>query len=322
MFRSLIRRFKERGGRDWQVLLLSLLLAFTVWFIYNLTAEYSAFIQYEIVARSSIEGHKNVSRGSSKLIVRGKATGFYILKTRMSSSVPTVVDVPPALLSADPRDDEKFVLNEDGLREILPLVAADRVQLEYLVTGTLSFTFPVEACKKVPVVPNVYVSCPPQYMQTGDILVEPDSVLIYGPENALRRMNSVQTESVHFRNVSSGKEGVIAIKHPEGIRLSDDMARFSVTVTRYVEMSATVSISVKNVPQGHNMILLPSRAEVVYRVPFPNGDTGEGFEIGVDYQDFIRYESSVSVPLKVFSMPEDVISYRIFPATVDVIIKE
>ena len=134
-------------------MLLSLLLAFFVWLIYTLSGEYSAFLEYELVARSEIPGHSDKSSTSATMIIRGKANGFYIIRRRIYKSVPMEIQVSPELWKKSETDDELYYLTEDALRELMPSIGLQNIELEYFVTSRLEFRFMEEEYKKVPVIP-------------------------------------------------------------------------------------------------------------------------------------------------------------------------
>lgn len=319
MFRNLIRRFKNRERRDWHVLLLSLLLAFFVWLIYTLSGEYSAFLEYELVARSEIPGHSDKSSTSATMIIRGKANGFYIIRRRIYKSVPMEIQVSPELWKKSEADDELYYLTEDALRELMPSIGLQNIELEYFVTSRLEFRFMEEEYKKVPVIPNVMATFRPQYMQTGDVRVEPDSVLVYGAAADLSRVNYVNTEAVYADNLNADEDGVTSLISPNGLRLSEKLVHYSISVSRYVEMKTQVQLSVVNLPAGERALLLPSRVTVIYRVPFPYQNPDDlDFSAGIDYNDVSRM-SGMEMPVRLFSAPEGVLSYRFEPATVDFI---
>lgn len=322
MFRNLVIRFKNKTRGDWAVLLLSLLLAFSVWFVYTLSGEYSAFLEYDIVAQSEIEGHSNISSAPAKLIIRGKASGFNIIHRRLLSSVPIIVDVPPSIFKQSDGSDEQFYLTEDALREIMPNIGVESVQLEYFVTSRLEFHFSKEEFKKVPVLPNAVIGCKSQYMVIGDVVSDPDSVSVYGPSQILRNIDYINTESIYLEDLDANHEGVVSLITPNDVRLSEDMIHYMVNVSRYVEMKTTVALTVENLPAGKRVVMLPSKVEVIYRVPFPfYKDRRVDFVMGIDYNDFHKINGT-AFPVRALSVPDGVISYRVLPGVVEVLERE
>ena len=66
------RLLKSLGfsGRDWAVLLLALLLAFSIWLIHNLSLKYNDFLTVPVVAQCSIDGHSDISSNSCQVTAR------------------------------------------------------------------------------------------------------------------------------------------------------------------------------------------------------------------------------------------------------------
>ena len=158
-----------------------------------------------------------------------------------------------------------------------------------------------------------------EWVEREDITVEPDSVLVYGTVSDLSRINYVHTETVYAEDLDGDKDGVVSLMTPPGLRLSEKMVHYTVSVSRYVEMKSTVNLSVVNLPAGERAILLPSRVTIIYRVPFPYQNTDEtGFTAGIDYNDISRM-NGMEMPVRLFSSPRGILSYRFQPPVVDFI---
>ena len=137
---------KEGGWKDrkeWLMLLLSLLLAFIVWLIHSLSLQYSAV-------------SKDV------LIVRGKSDGYYILKQRIGRRKTLQVSASQDNLRH--RDGDEFYVLSESIKSNIVEALGGSVDLEFIVTDSLDFTFPRITSKRVPVVPRSSVTFRPQYM--------------------------------------------------------------------------------------------------------------------------------------------------------------
>ena len=64
------------NGRDWVVLLLALLLAFSIWMIHNLSLRYNDYMSVPVIARCNIPGHADVSSGKTEVTARCRTTGY------------------------------------------------------------------------------------------------------------------------------------------------------------------------------------------------------------------------------------------------------
>ena len=62
------------------VFLMSLLLAFGIWLIHNLSLNYSDTMSVPVIAECNIDGHSNVSSNSNMIAARCRTTGFGLLR--------------------------------------------------------------------------------------------------------------------------------------------------------------------------------------------------------------------------------------------------
>ena len=61
---------------------MSLLLAFSIWLIHNLSLNYSDTISVPVMAQCNIDGHSDVSSNSSMIAARCRTSGFSLLRIR------------------------------------------------------------------------------------------------------------------------------------------------------------------------------------------------------------------------------------------------
>ncbi|MDP3437568.1 MAG: hypothetical protein Q8S04_10010, partial [Bacteroidales bacterium] len=170
----------ERGRRLLQ-LLFCLFLAFVIWTVHNLSDNYSHLFQYTVVAKSSMSGKSADSQSINKLTLRARASGFYILKHRYNRVDASLVLSPDnKLFKKNPGKKDNYYLLTSELRVLISEATADKLQVEYISTDTLFFEFPGVVSKEVPIAFKARLSFRDQYMQTGELKVDPLKVTIYG----------------------------------------------------------------------------------------------------------------------------------------------
>ena len=100
-------------GRDWAVLLLALLLAFSIWVIHNMALKYNDNLQANIVAVSNIDGHSAKSINECQVTARCRATGYKLLMHNLKNRAGNVEVNFPASIVRHKSGDEYFVLSSD-----------------------------------------------------------------------------------------------------------------------------------------------------------------------------------------------------------------
>ena len=308
------RLLKSLGfsGRDWAVLLLALLLAFSTWLIHNLSLKYNDFLTAPVIAQCSIDGHSDLSSNQCQITARCRTTGYSLIRHNMFGD---------RRVMRHHMDDVYYVTASD-LPEYSHLIYGDDVTVEYFGSDTLFFTFPSVDYRKVPVHPVYSISYMDQHTGVGDLNVEPDSVTIYGEVNLLDNIDRVYTKPLKHSGLNADIRGMIGLEPLSNVRISTDEVTYSLEVARYVEITTEVKVSTINVPADKEMVLLPSRVKASLKCRFPlKGDPARSMELYVDYEDFVRTVSG-KCPVRHATLPEGVISYDIEPFYVECIVSD
>lgn len=320
-FLKKIAGFLNISGRDLPAFLLSLLLAFSIWLIHNLSLKYNDFIQVPVVAHCGIEGHSEASYDKGVVVARCRLRGFDILRLKTFGRNSTV-DVYFSRMRPDKSSDEVFYVTSDDLQEYAHLIFGENVSLEYFVTDTLFFHFPFETHRRLPVVPVHELGFAPQYAMTGGIRIEPDSVTVYGEPERIGNMDFVYTEPLKVSDIDSDLHGVLKLDRIKKVRYSDESVRYSIATERYVEIVRTRTVGVRNVPPDKEMTVYPQTATVTFRCRFPYGpDDASGVGIYVDYEDFINSRTGRCV-IRVDDLPGGVLDCSVQPQIAECLVNE
>ena len=307
--------------RDWVVLLLALLLAFSIWLIHNLSLRYNDYLNASVIAVCNIDGHSETSANRCEVMARCRTTGYNVLKyNRKAKHGSKKVAFSPAVMKHD-RDDIYYVTSAD-LQEYAHLIYGDNVTVEYFVSDTLFFRFPYQDSKKVPVSIVSSLSFRPQYMSYGELTCVPDSVVIYGERKKLESISRVYTAPVKHSDLNEDVRGLVDLEKIRGVRMSVSEVHYSLDVTRFVALSGRKRVIPVNVPAGKDMIVFPSYVDVTWNCVFPmNEDKTSDMEIVADYNDFVRSLSGKCV-VKPSALPAGVISCQVSPEVVDCVLEE
>lgn len=300
---------KKISRRDVISFLLSLFLAFGIWVLYNLNKSYSATLVREVSVVSNLPGHFQRSQGAVTIEARCTASGYDMLSSRRSRRVEIGIDKD--LFSETPSGE--FVIPASSLAAYVGDIFGSQVRLEAFSAPTYTFSFPVENHKKVPVVPVTSLSFKSQYMQRGEVKVEPDSVIVYGEPALLDNLDRIYSSRISHSKLSAPVTGWVPLEKRRGVRLSESHVRYSVDVVRFVEVTRSVPVSIRGVPAGKTLSVYPSTAEVTFRCVFPMAeDRSESVRFWVDYQDFLR-SSGGKCAIRSGSLPRGVLDWKASP---------
>ena len=302
------------SGRDWVFLTLSLLLAFSVWTIHNLSLKYNANLTAKVIAVCSLDGHENESAATAEVLARGRATGYNIIEANIRATRPVKVEFNPSVMQR--YDSERFFVTGDKLNEYSHLIFGEDVTIDHYISDTLFFRFPSVNHKKVPVVPVSILTYKGQYMARGPLEVTPDSVVVAGDPYLLESVKQVYTTPVRHLDISENISGLAGIEPVKGVNIQAKEIYYSMDVVRYVEFVSEAHVEAVNVPTGKALMIFPSVVTLRMRCEFPLLDDVEGNQtLYVDYNDF---KSSVggNCPVRVKNLPKGVLSYEAEPVSV------
>jgi len=311
-----LRGSLDLKGGDLAAFLLSLFLAISIWLIHNLSLNYSDNMSVPVIAECNIEGHSNISSNANVIVARCRTSGYNLLRNQRAGNRPAIT---VHFNSSDMhlKEGDVFYITNAELSNYVNDIFGDGISLESFVSETVQFRFPVENNKKVPVQVVNLLSFKPQYMAMEEMKVQPDSVTVYGEPLHIDKLDRVLTKTVELSDLRSSAHGVVKLEPINGVRLSTNEVKYSLDVTRYVELQTEVSLVARNVPSGRILSIFPSTAKVVYKCAFPlSDDPTDKVSFYIDYNDF---ESSIGGKCIARSteIPGGVIEYSIEPEVFD-----
>lgn len=306
--------------KDFRLLLASLLIACLVWGMHTFSLDYSASVPCTVRVVTNLPGYAADAVAQEPLSLRGKATGFYLLKARGTGRRPLQFTLAVDARHFHPVEGEEdtFQLLVSELREKLLEQLGERFVLDFLEPDQLTFVFTPQSFVRVPVEAAFDLSFRNQYMQVGEIRLKPDSVQVYGPVKELQRVTGVRTRDVSRTGVDKSLQGYVELEGISGLRLDTERVWYEVEVDRYVESTVTLPVTVRDAPPDHPLMVLPSKVEVTYRAPFrPRGGRigAEDLSLVVDYADYLHSGSAKVIPR--LETVRDVYAWRLKPELVE-----
>jgi hypothetical protein len=283
--------------------------------------KYNDNLQASVVAVSNIDGHAPKSINECQVTAKCRATGYKLLIYSLKSKRQRVEVNFPASALKHKAGDEYYIVSSD-LIEYSNQIFSSGISVEYFNADTLFYRFPFEHHKKLPVEPILSLSYRQQYMSDSGLMVEPDSVIVYGEPFRLEGLDIVKTEPIRHFDLHTNVIGTVNLEPVKGVRLSTPEVTYSIDVVRFTELQAVAPIKAVNVPAGKAMSVYPSVAKVSLKYEFPPvAGFSEDVVLTVDYNEF---QESLSGKCRVkLAAPKDgVIVYQVDPPYVECIVEE
>jgi len=180
------------------------------------------------------------------------------------------------------------------------------------------------ATKKIPLRSDITLIPMDGYMQVGDIALEPDSVLLSGPESLVRDIDAISTEGEEYRSVIKKIEGKVALKSPawKTLHYSINAVRFKADIQRIGERIITdIPVRVTNVPPEMKVTLVPSTLSLKLQggVNVLSKLKKEEIAATIDFNSRLRYKEN-KIPATI-ALPSDISFSDVKPQFFEIIIE-
>lgn len=305
------------------VLLLCIFTAFVLWLLYTLSNEYSSYFRFPLEVETNLEGRTNLSMAENTLFLKGKARGFYIIRSSLRKRpAPVRLFVDQSLLREYPGVEDEFYVLSDDVHNLVNEALGTDLLLENIFSDTIRLNYTRVLFKKVPVVFISDISYRPQYMSFNPPRIIPDSVLVYASESLLPLIDHVKTRKINLMDLDQTVDGLARLEVPQGTRLSHKEISYELTVERYVELMLQVSVETRNVPFRKELLLLPDVVTLQFRCPFQNASSinEQSFSLIVDYNRFMESGSGKTIP-QIEASPSVISHLTVTPEFIDGIIQ-
>jgi hypothetical protein len=241
------------------------------WFVRSLGEVYEADVTYPVRYVSFPDTKVLIGNVPDKLQLRIRAKGFTILRSKLNLNlVPLKFNISSFSLNSIGTD--TFFIVTETVKELLS-VELDQVTILDISPDTLYFRFTDIAVKKVIIRPVLAMHdkfYQQQFMQNGDIVVSPDSIIVSGPEILLRELTFVLTDPISFTNLSDTVQLQCNLKPGDMITYSQEKVQVTIPVDRFTEVDESMAVVPVNVPDSLNMIAIPGRVNITYNVCLSN----------------------------------------------------
>jgi len=307
--------FNLERGRQLFLFLFCLFLAFVIWTVHKLSDEYSQFFQYRVYVNVSVKGRATESESINKLIIRGRASGFYILQHRFSNGGGVLsLSLDKSFLKKASDKKDLFFLLTSEVRDIIVESVEDELIVDYLSADTLFFDYPQIGGKEVPIAVVSRATFKEQYMPTGGFRVTPSSIIISGDADLIKNIDSVYTTNINIYNADASVSGFVKLEQSKGIFYSDQEVFYSLDVERYFEEVKEATVNIINIPDSVTVSIIPDSVSLILRSSMKNASSlmDNNLSVIVDFNS-LKGSRDTLVTASLALIPKGVINYRTDP---------
>jgi hypothetical protein len=257
-----------------------------LWYLNKLNSDYTTTVDYPVNFSNIPRNQILVGSPPKSIALKVSGFGYSILRFKIAAPLsPIIINLSQlALRSHAEGDSKKFIITSTARGIVASQLSSD-IQLVSISPDTLFMEFTNLVTKKVKVMAKVSYSFEKQHMQSGPIVISPDSITISGPAAIIDTLNFVQTQSLNLSKLSSTAAYSLNLVPMKQIGYSHRKVSIEIPIDKYTEMELEVPIQVENTPSNANLILLPNFIKLRCNVPIGQvyATKPQYFTVGTSY---------------------------------------
>lgn len=303
-----------------KVLLFSvfLLISVFIWFLNALSKSYTTEIDYPLRYENLQEDRVFVGELPDQLTLRVNALGYALLRYQIfHNAVPINFNVSAISFNSPGGDSTRPYILTRYLRDQISRQLPSELQLLEIKPDTLHFRFAKSATRKVEVGPDFTFSVDNQFTIKNGISLDPDSVVVTGPDVILDTLRRIYTEHRELGELNKNFSDRVRLKEITDLQYDRSKVNCSIELERFTEVQLTLPLQVLNLPDTISLQTFPSRIRFTCNVGLSKYDrvSSNLIRAVVDYNEI--GESSRMVDVHIQNIPVFLLGYEYYPKTVE-----
>jgi hypothetical protein len=295
-----------------------LLISIVIWLLSALSKNYTAVIRYPLVYTDFPEDRVFVGETRESLELRVNAGGYALLRYKtFRRPAPISFNVSAFNLNRTGQDSASAFILTRYIRDQVSRQLPAELQLLEVSPDTLSFQFARKVTTKVKISPDLEFELDDRFTLKDGIRLEPDSVIVSGPDVVLDTLSAVYTEHLDLGLLTKSYIDKVRLQKMEEVELERSRVSCIIELERYTEVQLSVPIEVQNLPDSLSLQTFPSRIKFTGNVGLSQYDRIESSLIRavVDYRDISDNDNVLDV--KIMNVPVYLVSYDFYPRSVE-----
>lgn len=283
--------FKNINSRKLKYFLIFLTISFSVWFFGRLSEVYQSDIQLKVSYTEVPTNLFSAINNPKTLIVKVRAKGFALMRSQINKYHITL-----SMGNLESKSGIYHMSTENLINQIKSQLPA---HLEFLSVNTSDINISLFELKskKIPVNAMVNYGLMPDYI-IEQVNVEPDSIVISGSEEELKKYCSINTVYTILNKVNQNVSRELKLEIPQdafNLKLSQETVTVNASVERFMDRFYELDIDQINGSDSLILKTFPSRVRLVAYalVKDLKEITHSDFKVYVDAQKALENSSEV-----------------------------
>ncbi len=271
---------EHEARRRTLAVLMSVVVAFVLWFTFSMRESYSVVVEMPIVVEELPDGRALSALPPQQARVTVQGEGWELLKLRRS---------PPTLAIRTP-DETVSVFSSASESSRLP----PGVVVQSVVPATLSLDLEPRITRTLPIQLQSKLEAASLYDFVGTPTIEPDTVQVSGARSIVNGLQAWPTATLERDEVNRSFTTELPLSDTLAglVRTSVDRVEVTVTAGLFTEATRELEVRTEGAPPDSDPIrLIPSRVNVTFRVPVDQYERALATDA---FYAFVPYASAIN----------------------------
>lgn len=300
-------------GQNILLYLLFVAVAFVFWVFLSLDAEVQRDFEVPVEIQEIPDSVTMIGLPPSAIGVSVKGKDSQLLRFLWGKMSPVKFKWEESL------EGHSFVLGRPKLEAKLRDYFGNAVQV--LVCRPDSLRLPFTSQPGIRVKLNVQADVHPnlQYIISGPVYANVDSVTLYSVEDLPHSLKVVSTEPIVKSDLRDTTRYEVRVKPIAGVRIIPDVVTVTVPVEPLIAKKRKIALEVSHRAEGKNLITFPSNIEISYLVPMSAYNDEYPVKAYVDFRD--ARPNTRKLPVGLSTLPDVYHNVSFTPDSVEYIIE-
>ena len=310
-----------QNNRKTKVFVFFLVLTSIIWLLIELSKTYTSSAEFKIVYKSLSSDKLLQVKPLSIVEVAIRAPGFSLLKRKIKSQ-----KISLSLNNLSKKGASYYILPNSQLSNLNAQLTGD-TEIIRILKDTIFIEIGTNATKKVPVIPKTDIQFKLGYNFTEKLKVNPDSILISGPNKYIDSIEHIATTQLKLNDIYENinmELNLVTPKNKKNVVLSTNTVRLTAIIDKFTEGSFKIPVTVINQPDEITVNPFPKQIEVVFQAGLSNFNkiNENSFLIVFDYRQYENDTTTHFLTPIIKQKSEYISSLKINPAHIEFLLQK
>lgn len=215
-------------------------------------------------------------------------------------------------------DDGKYFLRPKDLRLQIESKFPSGTKVLEINESKIELVLEKIKFKTVPITLNPESRLPNGYFFVRPPKINPSEIVVTGPDDELAKLHLITTNKIDFtiRPNDSIYESNLILPKNSKLVFSEKKAQITYEIDQYIDLSKTVRLQIRNLPEETSALLIPEKVSIIYKVGLKSAKKLKLLEsvVFVDFNNSNGLQNELDV--RTDELPEWIINAKTNPEKV------